>query len=514
MNSKTKTLIVCLVMAMAGGILFFGQSDQERNGGWAHSVLRNWGECGFFKLQGRMITNPGGYGVTEDPQYYTGHRPHVLRAAYFVGCLTGKPGYEGWLFQALLSALVGWAIWKGLGQSLASFLLAFCTIVSPGFIRHSLILDTLAIPVLLGIPFLVLASLMLRKEQVRSIDWICLLLLCVIYTALNWTTGMALVVAFAYFVTSPNFNLGKIVALFAAAGISAGIVLAISVLDKRSGDASAAHALVALYNNYLFGPGGYGIIPMDWMTATRRILVANVMALAPLLCAAGFVVSAKSWRSTFSIIALSPLLASFICVAFFRNYFATHPWMAAPVFIMGCIATLLSWHDRSKTKSELSAATTKVLVVLISLLSLAYSLILSQVYQLYSSGTAEIKSMVRSNTNREDIVFCDEVVLKDGMVLDWLESGCDRKFLLWSGKFDSTVLGSSKRKFLLTSNLDNAAGVLVADSDVPVGPVAGFLNIPLQWYRTKVARRDTREVPQPSAIYYLLELQPPINLSE
>jgi len=100
------------------------------------------------------------------------------------------------------------------------------------------------------------------------------------------------------------------------------------------------------------------------------------------------------------------------------------------------------------------------------------------------------------------------------MVLDWLESGCDRKFLLWSGKFDSTVLGSSKRKFLLTSNLDNAAGVLVADSDVPVGPVAGFLNIPLQWYRTKVARRDTREVPQPSAIYYLLELQPPINLSE
>ena len=498
-------------MAMAGGILFFGQSDQERNGGWAHSVLRNWGEYGFFKLQGRMITNPGGYGVLEDPQYYTGHRPHVLRAAYFVGCLTGKPGYEGWLFQALLSALVGWAIWKGLGQSLASFLLAFGTVVSPGFIRHSLILDTLAIPVLLGIPFVVLAALLLRKQQLKPIDWICLLVLCVIYTAINWTTGMALVVAFAYFVTSTNFKLGRIVACFAAAGVSAAIVLAISVFDKRSGDASTAHALTALYNNYLFGSGGYGNIPMDWVTATRRILVANIMALAPLILALGFVVSAKSWRMTFSVIALTPLLASLACVAFFRNYFATHPWMAAPVFILGCIATLLSWHDRSKTKSELSANITKVLVLLISLLSFAYSLFLSQVYQLYSSGVSEIKLMVRNNTDRADIIFCDTSVLADGVPL---ESGCDRKFLLLGSKLDSNVLGYSKRQFLLTTSPGSATGLLVADSNIPVGPIAGFLNAPLEWYRAKVARRDAREVPKPSAIYYLLELQPAVNLSE
>lgn len=515
MNSKTKTLIVCLVMAMAGGILFFGQSDLERNGGWAHRVLRNWGEYGFFKLQGRMITNPGGYGVLEDPQYYTGHRPHVLHAAYFVGCLTGKPGYEGWLFQALLSALVGWAIWKGLGQSLASFLIAFCTIVSPGFIRHSLILDTLAIPVLLGIPFLVLASLMLRNEQLRPIDWICLLLLCVIYTALNWTTGMALVVVFAYFVTSANFKLGRTIALFAAAGVSAAVVLAVSVFDKRSGDASAAHALVALYNNYLFGPGGYGNIPMDWVTATRRILAANTIALAPLIFAAGFVVSTRLLRTTLSIITLLPLLASLACVAFFRNYFATHPWMAAPVFILGCIATLLSWHDRSKINLGLNAASTKVLVVLISLLSLAYSLLVSQVYQIYSSGTAaNIKSMLRTNTERADIVLCDQSVLEDGMVLDWLESGCDRKFLLWQGCPDATVPGSNARLFLLTTNPDNAAGVLVADSNSPVVAVASFLNAPLDWYRANVARRDAREVQQPSAIYYLLELPPAATVGE
>lgn len=501
-------------MAMAGGILFFGQSDQERNGGWAHSVLRNWGEYGFFKLQGRMITNPGGYGVLEDPQCYTGHRPHVLRAAYFIGCLTGNPGHEGWLFQALLSALVGWAIWQGLGQSLTAFLVAFCTIVSPGFIRHSLILDTLAIPVLLGIPFLVLASLMLRKEQLRPIDWICLLLLCVIYTAINWTTGMALAVAFAYFVTSPNFKLGRIVALFAAAGISAAIVLAISVFDKRSGDASAAHALVALHNNYLFGPGGYGNIPMDWVKATRRILVANIMALAPLLCAVGLVVSAKSWRTSFSAAALLPLIASLACVAFFRNYFATHPWMAAPVLIIGCIAALLSWYDRSEIKPGPSAATTKVIVALISLLSLAYSLLLSQVYQLYSSGTADIKSMVRSNTGRADIVLCDQSLLEEGMVLDWLESGCDRKFLLWDGKTDATLRGSNARLLLLTTNPDNAAGVLVGDSNSFVGPIAGFLNAPLEWYRAKVARRDAREVPKPSATYYLLELPPAGTASE
>lgn len=506
MNSKTKTLIVCLVMAMAGGILFFGQSEQARNGGWAHSVLRNWDEYGFFRLEGRMITNPGGYAVLEDPQYYTGHRPHVLRAAYFIGCLTGNPGHEGWLFQALLSALVGWAIWKGLGQSLAAFLVAFCTVVSPGFIRHSLILDTLAIPVLLGIPFLVLAALLLRKETLKVIDWICLVVLCVAYTAINWTTGMALVVAFAYFVASANFKLNRIIALFAAAGVSAAIVLAISVFDKRSGDASAAHALVALYNNYLFGPGGYGKIPMDWVTATRRILVANVMALAPLLCAAGFVASAKPWRKTFSVVALLPLLASLACVAFFRNYFATHPWMAAPVIILGCIATLLSWYDRSEIKRGPSAATTKAVVVFISLLSLAYGLLLSQVYHLYSSGTAEIKAMVRTNTGRADIVLCDQSVLEDGMVLDWLESGCDRKFLLSDGKPDATVRGSNARLFLLTTNPDNAAGVRVADSNSSVDPIAGFLHAPLEWYRAKVARRDAREVPKTSAIYYLQEL--------
>lgn len=453
-----------------------------------------------------MVTNPGGYDVLGDPQYYTGHRPHVLRAAYFIGCLTGNPGYEGWLFQALLSALVGWAIWKGLGQSLAAFLVAFGTVVSPGFIRHSLILDTLAIPVLLGIPFLVLAALLLRKETLKPLDWMCLLALCVIYTAINWTTGMALVVAVAYFVTSPNFKLGRIVALFAAAGVSAAIVLVISVFDKRGGDASAAHALATLFNNYLFGAGGYGNIPMDWATATRRILVATIMALAPLICAVGFIVSAKSWRATFSVVTLLPLIASLVCVALFRNYFATHPWMAAPVIIIGCIASLLSWYDRSEIKSGPSGATTKVVVVMISLVSFAYSLVLSQVYQLYSSGTADIKSMVRSNTGRADIVFCDESVLEDGMVLDWLESGCDRKFQIWEGKLGSSAHGSNTRWFLLTTNPDNAAGVLVADSGGSVDPTAGFMKGPLEWYRAKVARRDAREVPKPSATCYLLEL--------
>jgi len=514
MTSGRKAIMVSFVMALAGGILFFAQSEQARNGGWAHSVLRNWGEYGFFNLEGRMITNPGGYDVLGDPQYYTGHRPHVLRAAYFIGCLTGNPGYEGWLFQALLSALVGWAIWKGLGQSLAAFLVAFCTVVSPGFIRHSLILDTLAIPVLLGIPFLVLASLLLRKEQLRPIDWICILVLCVIYVAINWTTAIALVVIFAYFVSSTNYKLGRITALFATAGASATIVLAISVFDKRSGDASVAQALTALYNNYLFGSGGYGNIPMDWSIAMRRISVANIMALAPLICASGLVVSAKSWRTKFSVMALLPLVASLACVGLFRNYFATHPWMAAPVVIIGCIATLLSWYDRSEIKSGSSLATTKAFVVLISLLSFTYSLLLTQLYHFYSSGVADIKSMVRSNTGRADIILCDESVLEDGMVLEWLESGCDRKFVLSDGKLGATAHRADAQLFLLTTNPDSAAGTLVADSKSPVSPIADFLDVPIQWYRAKIARRDAREVPKAPAVYYLLKLQSTGPLTE
>ncbi len=514
MTSRTKSIMVSLVMAVAGGVLFFGQSDQMRNGGWAHSVLRNWDEYGFFKLEGRMIINPGGHGVLDDPQYYTGHRPHVLRAAYFVGHLTGNPGHEGWLFQALLSGLVGWAIWKGLGQSLTSFLIAFCTVVSPGFIRNSLVLDTLAIPVLLGIPFLVLAALLLRKDQLRPINWLCLLLLCAIYTPINWTTGMALVVVFFYFVTSKQFKFGRIIALFAAAGVCATIVLGISVLDKKGGDSSVAHALASLYNNYLFGSGGYGNIPMDWVTATRRIFVANIIALAPLICASGALVSAKSWRATFSVMALLPLIASLACVALFRNYFATHPWMAAPVIILGCIATLLSWYDRSEIKPGPDLATTKVVVILISLVSFVYSLLLSQAYQIYSSGAADIKSMIRNNTGRADIVFCDESVLEDGILLDWLALGCDRKLLNWDDEFGSTILRANRRLFLLTANPDSAIGALVADSASPLGPIAGFLNTPLEWYRAKVARRDVREVPDPSATYYLLELPPAGTQSE
>jgi hypothetical protein len=225
-----------------------------------------------------------------------------------------------------------------------------------------------------------------------------------------------------------------------------------------------------------------------------------------MICAVGFVVSAKSWRTAFSAMALLPLIASLACVALFRNYFATHPWMAAPVIIIGCIATLLSWHDRSETKSYPSGAKTKIVVVIISLGSFVYSLLLSQVYQLYSSGTADIKSMIRSHTSRADIVFCDESVFEDGMVLDWLELGCDRKLLHWEAIICSTVHRANTRLFLLTTTPKSAVGALVADSNNPVGPIAGFLNIPLEWYRAKVARRDAREVPKPSAIYYLLEL--------
>jgi len=506
MGTRRHFIVLTLLIAASSAALFFAQPDQSRNGGWAHSVLRNWSDYGFFRLGGQMVMNPGGHGALEDPHYYTGHRPHVLRAAYFVGCLTGQPGYDGWLFQVLLSLAVGLSIWFAFGKSLTASLLAFCTIVSPGFIRHSLILDTLAIPVLLGIPFLVWSARLLRAQPLGVAGWFLLLLLATTYTAINWTTGMALLIVSAYLLSSTGFKPQRVFPFLIAAGFAAAVVLAISVADKRAGGAGPAEGLVALFNHYLFGSGGYGGWSMDWLTATRRIFVANVIGLAPLLLACSLTGLAHHWRKGFRPIILLPLIAALLCVALFRNYFATHPWMACPVFSLGILASMLSWFsriDHPPTKDPLAGTRLAVTVVVSAFV---YSLAVSEIYRAYATDNTSAKALVRENTARADIIMCDPSVLTQAVTIDWLELGCDRRFLPWSPSAVPASDSDAGRVLLLTKEPFSASGTRIASTETDPGVLSKFIAAPLEWYRNWVAKRDGGEIAPAGVSYCLLEI--------
>jgi hypothetical protein len=504
MSEKLKFFCLAMVLAALSGALFFFFPYSDRNGAWAHCVLNNWEQYGFSALRGQLVTNPGGHGALDDPQIYGGHRPHVARAAYFIGILTGSPGEDGWLFHVLLSVIVGISIWIGFGRTNSAALLAICTIISPGFIRSPLQLDTLAIPVLLGIPVLFVASRVFpaTPENWRKVALFFVLL--VFYTQINWTTALSVFVIFSYLVASKKLGLKSLALFLATSGAAIGFVLIISLLHKKSGTGSAPESAAVFFNSYLFGRGGYGGLTMDWVTAIRRIAVANIIGLVPLLVGL-LLIAAKSgatklWKPCHFL----PLAASGLCIAVLRNYFAAHPWMAASIIILGLLATMKLLSDISATRTPAASSGLSLLYCAsLAILSLIYSWGIINVLKLNSLASDSIAEMVRTQTQRGDLIVLNSVVFRNQAAAERIGDLCDRLILAKhpaasiSGSFDS-------HHFILTDASQHKGYDEVSNTSAFKDQASPHLSMLLDAYRKKVSQRTAGDGPLPIQTYYLL----------
>lgn len=503
MSDKLKLFNLSIILAMVSGALFFAFPVSERNGSWAHCVLNNWEQYGFDKLGGQLVANPGGHEAMQTPQIYGGHKPYVAQAAYFIGSLTGRFREDGWLFHILLSLTVGISIWLGFGKTNSATLLAICTIVSPGFIRSTLQLDTLAIPVLLGIPVLLLASkaFLESRKNWGVIALFFTLLVC--YSQINWTTALSIFVIFSYLLASKDSDAKTLFVFLAVSGMSICFVLVTSLLHKKSGSSSLAESGAFFFNSYLFGTGGYGGIPMDWLTALRRIVIANVIGLMPLLIAFLLIAWETDLTRKFHPSILLPFTASSLCISVLRNYFAAHPWMAASVIILGLIATLklqLSFQPPKAAKEKKGGS--RIYCASVALISLIYSLLVIEFLKLNSSTADSISLMIKSHTQRGDLIFFDPAAFGDRPVEQWLGTLCDRT-IIKDKNLASVQRNAGGRFFVLATNSSKSGFMEVSKTSDFVIESSQTLLVVLELYRKLISRRVESDSPLPAEVYYL-----------
>jgi len=503
MSGKLKIAFLAMIMAALSGGLFFSFPISERNGSWAHCVLNNWEQYGFSALRGQLVTNPGGHGALDDPQIYGGHRPHVARVAYFIGIVSGSPGDDGWLFHVLLSVVVGISIWLGFGRTNWAALLAICTIISPGFIRSPLQLDTLAIPVLLGIPILFVASKVFSAKQDDWWKTALFFVLLAFYVQINWTTALSVLVIFSYLVASKKLRLKSLLVFLAISGAAICFVLITSLLHKQSGSSSLMEAVGLFFNSYLFGAGGYGGLAMDWVTAIRRIAVANIIGLMPLLVGLLFVTVKLGLTQTLKPFHLLPLAASIACILILRNYFAAHPWMAAPIIILGLLATMriLSYSRLAKHPAANSSFSLFYCVAIV-VFSLIYVWGIIKVFALNSLTRDSVATMVRQHTQRNDLIFVEGALFGNPAETGKISELCDRLIM---GGYPAALnlVNDDLHHFILTTNPTRKGYVEIASTSAYNDQSSETFSVLLDVYRSKVSRRTAGDRPLPVEAYSL-----------
>lgn len=64
--------IVLMLAVVSGCALLLYLVDDGLGVGWPQNVVRNWEQFGFFNLHGKLVTNPGGFEATTNPDIYKG----------------------------------------------------------------------------------------------------------------------------------------------------------------------------------------------------------------------------------------------------------------------------------------------------------------------------------------------------------------------------------------------------------------------------------------------------------
>ena len=513
-----------------------------------------------------MAYNPGGFEAREHPQIYTGHRASTLNLAYVVESLFGRPGDNGLPFYLFLTWLVALSIWRLLGGGSFAVLTACSVALSPGYLRTTLILDSLAIPTLLGFPLVLCLLKLLESDSPPAqasrlplpggearlpgqafrakaggeekpivhqskvsplLRWAGLLVILGLYATLNWTTAFAFAVVWSFLVvlmwTRPRIWIAF--ALIALAAVA--VVGIISIVDKqRSATSGSASSLSHFYNGYLFGPGGYQNFPMDWPKAVLRIGSANLVGLLPLLALYGLSHyrdlkrrGRVAWSSS------TPFATGILCVAAMRNYFAHHPWMSASVLIFGMVLSIRLAVSQKGTEAlpvgihgneaseELSRPPPGHPFSRLSpvpgraqaaflVFCIAYGFVVVLFLRVNSADEDALLAMVRLHTERADVL----VYAPDAD--PWLAQNAERL----QDFFDRKMLpldqatNSAGRRLLLTALPQVKAGVPVARIERDDFPGARTAESLIEFYRMHVAKRAAGDRLELNSAYSLYRL--------
>ncbi|MBI5387060.1 MAG: hypothetical protein HZA90_20505 [Verrucomicrobia bacterium] len=491
-------LVVWILLASA---LVYRVVGHHEISSWTRNAVQNWEEYGFQTLERKIVTNPGGFDVSNHPLVYTGHRPASLYPLFFVKESLNWTGDGTLCFHLLFSLTMCLSIGLLLGRSPLAWLAASAALLCPSYALYPPQLDPNAIALYSVLPLSAAVVPLLRKRSLSPGTIIGISALTLIYTSLNWTTVFGHGLLAAYLVGA-RLHGRRLTLYFALASISVLAVAGMSILSKMGYGSEPANRISfsELLAGYAWGSGGYGRY-LSTGRAVVRLAVVNLMGLLPVIALCGYALIRTARMNCRKVpMALLPLAVAICGVGFLRNYFGHHPWMAGPMFLSGLLFTLglLLRAEPARPESSIPAsAPGRIRIVVPTAFltgCLVYALLIVGAHRAYHVESHQLITLVRNHTNRPDtIVVARNLDPQMAARADAIPDSADRRVVVVNDISDLQNLGD--HAFLISAqNLDDRLA-FVAQSSRPAFLSWPLVRHALHWYASRVARRDPRDQP-------------------
>ena len=482
-----KIQILIVLAAAVGAAWLTSQVDNGMGPGWAHNVVRNWEQFGFFNLNGQMVVNPGGFQADTKPEIYPGHRPASMYPAFFCHHLFAATGLGFFAYYAVTAAMVLLSIWWLLGRTERAFWLAAMAVILPGYIRWQTELDPNLTAVLFGYPFCAAAIWLLRRPRLNWRQTAALFALIVIFSAINWTTVFVHAMFFMTLLVMPRIPWRNLFIYAGLTAVAGGGVVLMSVASKMARADGSSGGLSLMLSAYGWGNTGYGA-GMTTQTAILRLVAANVIGLLPLLGYLGW----QMWRRGFrraatGLLGLLPLLVPAVEALGMRNYFGHHPWMSVNFFLMGIILAMVAWKDRAGVAT--AGDTTRLPVRLAWLAAVfAYSFVVLAAGHAHNDRELALVTFIRQHTERDATIVIrrdtDPALAELASRLDEL---FDRHLVVVPDAVENNLAGVPAKRMFLTATARTSEKMLAqTDGTDSTSPALKKL---LDWYASHIAHR-------------------------
>ncbi len=474
--------------------------------GWPSDAVRNWQQFGFSNLHGQLVTNPGGFEVAASPNIYKGMSPVCLYPAYFITRFFAWTGLDTMAFQIVMSLLVFWAIWNLLGRDNFALFVAAVAIFCPGYSRWLKILDPNVITVLFGLPYIALVASILKRPRLGFASGLSLFAVTMTFVSLNWTTAWVLGPCALLLLGLPQINRRAVFLFISLAGASSILFVLGSAIIKAGGSQASPEHLGRFIRGYTWGNVGYGA-GLTTSKAFMRLVFVNGIGLLPLLVVCGGVAvkclprgGGKNWY------ALTPLALTVLEVGFMRNYFGHHPWMAAPVLLVGLVFSLvlLRVHPESSSAAP-GRMNGSLLLPAIVLVCFIYSLAVVEFFRANGLNGLTLAGLVRHHTERSDwIVVVKSIDPQTTEIAPRLDEHLDRHVLVVDD-LDHLPAG---RDFVILSAVPAGGLGLRAQASVGGPASQSLLQKTGDWFNHSIARRQPGDRIDFAGTYFLYETKP------
>lgn len=501
---KSQFLAVILILVAASWLTTI--VDDGLGLGWPFNVARNWERFGFFNLHGKLVCNPGGYQAETQPQIYAGHEAASLYPFFLTQRFFPWPG-TAYLYYGLAAAVVLFCIWQLLGRTDRAFWLAGIAVLTPGYLRWQTSLDPNLVAVLAGFPFCVAAIHLLKCKQLSPVQIILLLLLIVLYSAVNWSTVFIQGMLFATLLLLREVPWKNLFIYLLLAAVSAGIIVATSVIDKMThANSGSGIGFSELLEGYGWGNAGYGL-DVSTKTDFLRLSFVNFIGLLPVIIFLGWEV----WRGGRrrgsgepGVFCLLPLLAAIFPLVLLRNYFGHHPWMSCNFVLQGMVLSFVAWKSIPPAADTTVKTEVKPVWLWTTLAAgCAYGFVVLLFYHIHNGQELNLVKLIRSHTARTaTILITRDTDSALAEMNDRLPELFDRRVEVLTSISGNG--GEMANKYWLTAVPEKRDGYQMIAGSNEKEDWSLFKQI-LGWYSRTIARRRPGDKMDMAAQYYLYQ---------